>query len=55
MKPFSIAERKIATLSKDELKNLSRTVEEDEDEEDSGCRRIEETIETTETLSSLNQ
>ncbi|KAI5711545.1 hypothetical protein M8J75_001256 [Diaphorina citri] len=43
-------ERKIATLSKDELKNLSRTVEEDEDEEDSGCRRIEETIETTETL-----
>ncbi|KAL1464230.1 hypothetical protein WDU94_003896 [Cyamophila willieti] len=42
-------ERKIATLSREELKNLSRTISVDEEDEEDGVRKLEE-----ETVTSLN-
>uniref|UniRef100_A0A8D8LUH5 Protein lap4 n=1 Tax=Cacopsylla melanoneura TaxID=428564 RepID=A0A8D8LUH5_9HEMI len=45
-------ERKIATLSREELKNLSRTISVDEEDEEDGVRKLES--ETTETVTSLN-
>uniref|UniRef100_A0A8D8PWG9 Protein scribble homolog n=1 Tax=Cacopsylla melanoneura TaxID=428564 RepID=A0A8D8PWG9_9HEMI len=47
-----IFQRKIATLSREELKNLSRTISVDEEDEEDGVRKLES--ETTETVTSLN-